>query len=336
MCEVGERSFEFSLVLRTRCLVTLNLLLKEFKVLRVMAQRNRRPQEFSAPASGNSDINYSSFHATSQSCSMHSAQRDDVPVLQNAALASYDHGLTDNGSVDHKPALPPKPFQGPPTYREPPSPPVHDEPNQHPDICINSAPPHPRSVDPHPYPPQTIHSRERPDHLGTRTQAWVQEHKTSGKLVGEKLSSLQRKLRSLLTQSSSNKESVEVEKSVVPFSEKSGSDQSENWNIPSTNERPKSFGLMSYNRSSSSTNEPHMTYISSSSFSSSSATLSVSHPSNHIHHSQAFQTERHPFGAHASLSEHEDGTDPDQLRDTCTKFFSREQKISWTNYLNPR
>ncbi|CAL1280937.1 unnamed protein product [Larinioides sclopetarius] len=44
---------------------------------------------------------------------------------------------------------------------------------------------------------------ERPDRLGSRTHAWVQEHKTSGKLVGEKLSSLQRKLRSFLSQSSS-------------------------------------------------------------------------------------------------------------------------------------
>lgn len=54
------------------------------------------------------------------------------------------HVFLANGSADKKPALPPKP-QGPPSYREPPVPPGHEETNQHPDICINSAPP-PRPV----------------------------------------------------------------------------------------------------------------------------------------------------------------------------------------------
>lgn len=52
-----------------------------------------------------------------------------------------------NGAIDKKPALPPKPTQGPPSYREPPSPPVQQEDAvQHPDICINSASPPPRPV----------------------------------------------------------------------------------------------------------------------------------------------------------------------------------------------
>ncbi|XP_054721786.1 uncharacterized protein LOC129231482 [Uloborus diversus] len=297
-----------------------------------MAQQYRRTQDSASTECSNPDISYSNFPEVPQSCSLYSPTPDQA---QSSATENA------NPCPDNKPALPPKPFQGPPTYREPPVPPAHSDSNHYPDVCINSAAPQPRTVvEPH-YASQITHHRERPDHLGTRTHAWVQEHKTGGKLVGEKLSSLQRKLRSLLTQSST-KESVEVEKSSVSLDGKRGTHSSTpSWGFQSSNElshRPKSFGSVLHNVGSSSAHDQRMSYISTSAFGGNSIALTASRPTEHSHHYRGYQSqsERHPFEAPLNTSEPEDSADPDQLRDTCSKFFSRDQRISWTNYLSPR
>ncbi|CAL1280934.1 unnamed protein product [Larinioides sclopetarius] len=293
--------------------------------------RNFLPPDGPSPRiPGNPDSDYSSAAEALQQCSLYSP--GDSSAQQHAAAPSSENA---NLASDYKPALPPKPFQGPPVYREPPTPPVHDEPLQHPDICINSATPshqRPNESMAYSHPPNL---NERPDRLGSRTHAWVQEHKTSGKLVGEKLSSLQRKLRSFLSQSSS-KELTELEK--TSSIEEPKVETRENWNFqsaPESTRRSRGFSSSGYNMNTSSTND-QLSYISPSSFGSSSVALSIPQSTNHGHHYKPFQPERHPFAAPTNVSEQEDATDPDQMRDTCNKLFAREQRISWTNYLNPR
>ncbi|GFS85530.1 SAM domain-containing protein [Nephila pilipes] len=297
-----------------------------------MAQINRLPHEYSQQIPGNAEADYATSTGASQQCSLYSSQPEDSSAVQQNATSSS----SENASVtEYKPALPPKPFQGPPVYREPPTPPIHDESIHHPDICINSATSshqRPNENATYSHPP---HLNERPDRLGSRTHAWVQEHKTSGKLVGEKLSSLQRKLRSFLSQSSS-KELTELEK--TSSLEEPKVEIRDNWNFHSAAEstrRPRPFSSVAYNMNTASAND-QLNYISASSFSSNSVALSLPQATNHAHHYKPFQPERHPFAASANLSEHEDATDPDQMRDTCNKLFAREQRISWTNYLNPR
>ncbi|XP_015925652.1 serine-rich adhesin for platelets isoform X3 [Parasteatoda tepidariorum] len=289
-----------------------------------MAQLNRQSLDYSAQVADPLETNYAAASANSQQCSScPNPQGDSLSMQQSVGLPSPDN----NGTTDQKPALPPKPFYGPPIYREPPNPPNHDVPNHHhhPDICMNTSTP-PRPSDPLPYMHHAHHS-ERPDRPGSRTHAWVQEHKTSGKLVGEKWSSLQRKLRSFLTQSTSSKELTELEKGPND-EEKPRIEESQEYSMPGFNANPSSVA------------DQRLSYISSSSFSGNSVALSLSQPVTHMHHCRPYQVERHPFAASTNVSEHEhdheEATDPDQLRDTCSKFFAREQRISWSNYLSPR
>ncbi|KAG8179679.1 hypothetical protein JTE90_021276 [Oedothorax gibbosus] len=294
-----------------------------------MAQLNFHSPDYNLQVNGNTDSEYS----TTALQHRYSIPPEDLPIAQHPSnISSENVNLMDN-----KPALPPKPTQGPPTYREPPTPPVHVE-STHPDICINSASLSHHRTNENGHYPQLPNSNERPDRLASRTHAWVQEHKSSGKLVGEKLSSLQRKLRSFLSQSTSTKDTTELEKPTTSIEEKPRVEPgNDNWNFHpalETTRRPRTYAASGYNMNLS-TSEQQLNYISPSSFGGNSVALPISQPTNHGHHYSSYQAERHPFAA-PNLSEQEDTTDPDQMRDTCNKLFAREQRISWTNYLNPR
>lgn len=285
-----------------------------------------------------------------------------APVTENKSTFTSSRDEPDCCSTV-KPALPPKPGQGPPIYREPPRPPP-----PHRDIFRGDLDSRRFSRDPsqqscslhstHGQETSTVQKQDNASHqeeesndapaqAASRTQAWVQEHKSSGKLVGERLTSLQRKLRSLLTQSpqSANKDSSSVnEKSATKLLPQSSDSKCDGLDNPSLSLTSNETNQRMQNASSTvnlhSSTEPsysdhRLSYISTSSVGSSSVATTISPP---VTQGQPVNVpdSRHPFQAASNNPEHEDITDTVHLRDTCNRLFTREQRSSWSNYLSPR